>query len=122
MSVFVGLFGAFVAVLGVVGALAPVRLLDLVTRVQTRAGLWGMALLRVVLAVALWLAAPASQAPAYLQVLAVLSLLSGLATPFFGLARFAAVVDWWRRRADWQVRLWSLLVVAFGASLVWAVA
>ena len=66
-------------------------------------------------------AAPDSRAPTYLLILGAASVFSGLVTPFFGVRRFDAIVDWWRRRSEWVVRLWSAGVLLLGSSLVWAV-
>lgn len=121
MTLVVGLFGLFVALLGMIGLLSPQPLLALVTRAQSRFGLYFIAGFRLIIGGALILAAPTARAPLYLQALGVLSLVSGTITPFFGVRRFEAVLDWWRRRAPWVVRLWSALVVLFGSSLIWAV-
>jgi len=121
MTLVVALFGAVVVALGLSGIASPTRLLDLVTRVQTRIGLYAIAALRLFLGAAFLAAAPESRAPLYLQAVGVIALVSGLATPFFGVRRFEAIVAWFRRWPDAGVRAWSLLVVAFGASLVWAV-
>lgn len=121
MILAVALFGLFLSALGVMGFFAPERLLALVTRVQSQAGIHAIAGFRLLMAVPLWFAAPESRAPFYLQTLGILSLLSGIATPFFGKRRFAAILGWWRERPASFVRVWSLFVVAFGLSLVWAV-
>lgn len=121
MILVVGLFGLFLLALGVVGVMSPQQLLALVTRVQSQMGLYVIAGVRLLLGVALLLTASSSRAPLYLQVLGGVSILSGLVTPFFGVRRFEAILDWWRRRAPWVVRLWSVLVLFLGASLVWAV-
>jgi len=117
----VALFGAFVVALGLAGVASPAHLLDLVTRVQTRLGLYAIAALRLFLGVAFLAAAGQSRAPLYLQAVGVLALVSGVATPFFGIRRFEAIVAWFRRWPEAGVRVWSAFVVAFGASLVWAV-
>ena len=121
MRLAVALFGLFITALGVAGLASPQRLLALVTRAQSQLGLYLIAGIRLLLGAALLMAAPESRAPLYLQVLGVLSLVSGIVTPFFGVRRFEAILDWWRRRAPWAVRLWSAIVILFGASLIWAV-
>jgi hypothetical protein len=120
MSFVVALFGAAVVGLGLAGLASPARLLDLVSRAQTTLGLYLIAALRIFLGVAFWLAADASRAPLGLKVFGVLAFVAGVATPLFGLRRFAALVDWWRRQPEAVVRAWSALVAVFGASLVWA--
>ena len=121
MALAVALFGSFVATLGVVGLLSPERLLDLVTRAQSKLGLYVIAGFRLLIGIALLLTAPSSRAPHYLLVLGGLSVVSGVVSPFAGARRFEAVLAWWRRRPSRGIRLWSAFVVFFGSSLVWAV-
>lgn len=121
MTLAVALFGLSIAALGIAGALSPRHLLQLVTRVQAELGLYFIAGLRFLMGVALLLAAPASRTPLYLQVLGGLALASAVVTPFVGPRRFHAIVQWWRVRPAWVVRVWSLLVLVFGLSLVWTV-
>lgn len=121
MTLAVALLGFFVASLGLCGLVSPDRLLALVTRLQSQLGLYFIAGFRILAGTALLLAAPTSRAPLYLQVFGVLSLVSGAITPFFGVHRFEAILDWWRRRPAWQVRLWSALVLLLGLILIWAV-
>jgi hypothetical protein len=121
MGLVVGLFGAIVVGLGLAGVASPSRLLDLVARFQTPRGLYGIAALRVFLGVAFWVAAGPSRAPHYLQVLGVIAFAAGVATPLFGIERFAAIVAWWRERPEPMVRAWSALVALFGVSIIWAV-
>jgi hypothetical protein len=117
----VGAFGVLVAALGGVGALAPGRLLDVVAACATPAGVWALAALRLALGVCFLLAAPASRAPGVLRVLGGVSLLSAVATPFFGVAGMRRLIAWWRDRSEATIRVWSLFVVGFGAALVYAV-
>jgi hypothetical protein len=121
MTLAVGLFGLFVASLGIAGAVSPERLLAEVTRSQARLGTHGLAALRLFIGGALLLAAPPSRAPVYLKALGGLSLISGTLTLLVGTRRLEAILDWWRARPAWAVRLWSAFVVLFGASMVWAV-
>lgn len=121
MTLAVALFGLFVATLGVAGLLSPQWLLALVTRGQSWLGVYFIAGLRLLVGLALLFAAPSSRAPLYLIALGALALVSGIVTPFFGVRRFEAILDWWRQRDPWIVRLWSTFVLVFGLSLVWAV-
>ena len=70
---------------------------------------------------ALVLAAPDSRAPVYLRIFGAVTLVAGVATPFFGVHRFEALLGWWRERPPALVRLWCVVVVLLGVSLVWAV-
>jgi hypothetical protein len=121
VTLAVALFGLCVAVLGGAGIVAPGRLLAIVIRTQARLGLSVIAGLRLVVGGALLLAAPAARAPLYLQVLGALAVVSGAVTPFVGVQRFEAILGWWRARPPWVVRAWSVFVLLFGVSLVWAV-
>jgi hypothetical protein len=121
MTLAVTLFGVFIAVLGVVGFLSPPRLLALVARAVSQLGLYLIAGIRLLLGVTLLIIAPSSNAPAYLQILGVVAIFSGIVTPFFGVRRFERMVDWWRKLPTWSLRLWSVFVFVFGLSLIWAV-
>jgi hypothetical protein len=121
MSLAVALFGIFVIVLGATGIVSPARLFTLVSRLQSQSGLYFAAGIRILLGAALIFAAADSRAPVYLQVFGGVALLAGVATPFFGLRRFETLLLWWRERRTAIVRLWCLLVILIGLSLVWAV-
>lgn len=121
MTLAVALFGLFLAALGATGLAAPQRLLALVARAQSELGLYSIAGFRLLVGATLVFAAPTSRAPLYLEILGVVTLASGILTPFLGVRRFRAVLDWWRGRPPSLVRLWSGLVLLFGLSLVWAV-
>jgi hypothetical protein len=121
-ALITALFGSFVALLGLAGITSPARLLDLVARAQSQLGLGLIAALRIAVGLAMLLAAAESRAPLYLQVLGALALLSGIATPLFGLRRFEALLAWWRARTPGFVRVFSVVVLLLGGSLVWAVA
>jgi hypothetical protein len=121
MTLAVALFGLFIAALGMAGLVSPERLLALVARAQSQLGLYFIAGLRLLLGVALLLAAPSSRAVPYLQLLGWIAIVSGIVTPFFGVRRFEAILEWWRQRTPWAVRLWCGFVLFFGLSLVWAV-
>jgi len=121
MTLAVALFGIFFAVVGVTGIISPPRLFAFIARWQSQEGIYYAAGLRLLLGIALILAAPASRAPAYLQVFAVVAVLAGLATPFFGLRRLELLLDWWRERPPALLRLWCVAIVVIGLSLIWAV-
>ena len=112
----------FIAALGALGVASPARLLLVVQFFQTRAGLYFAAAFRVVFGVALFLAAPASRAPELMRILGVVIILAGLITPFFGLARFRTLLDWWSARGTAFVRAWAAFAFAFGLLLAYAVA
>jgi hypothetical protein len=117
----VGLFGLVVGALGILGLLAPERLMARVRRVATPGGIWFVAGIRLLFGALLLLAADASRAPLYLTLLGGLSLISGVLTPILGPRRAAVMIDWFEARPAGFVRAWCGFVIAFGLSLVWAV-
>jgi hypothetical protein len=121
MSLAVALFGLLIAAFGVIGLRSPERLLDLVGRAVSNLGLYLIAGFRLLLGIALLLSASSSRAPLYLQILGAVAIFSGVITPFFGVHRFEAVLEWWRKWDRSVIRLWSALVLIFGLSLIWAV-
>lgn len=121
MSVIVIVVGLLVTAVGLLGLASPERLLRFVDAVQTPAGLWGAAALRVALGVALWIAAPDSRAPALAQALGVFALLAGIATPIVGLERAGRLLAWWRSQGTGFLRGWCVFAVAFGLLLVYLV-
>ncbi len=121
MTLAVALFGLFIAALGLAGLRSPELLFDLISRAVSQLGLYLIAGARLLLGVALLLSAVSSRAPVYLQVVGAVAIVSGLITPFFGVRRFEAILGLFRRRPAWIVRLWCVVVVLFGLSLVWAV-
>jgi hydrogenase/urease accessory protein HupE len=110
----------FIVAVGAIGVVSPPRLVALIRRVQTPAGLYFAAGFRLVFGVALYLAAPASRAPEALHVLGVVAVLAGIATPFFGLARYRQILDWWLARGPGFMRAWAGFALALGALLTYA--
>ena len=90
-------------------------------RWHTQTGLYPATIIRIVLGFVLLFAATTSRAPFYFYILGVVGVVAGVATPFIGLHRFKAVLDWWSRQSSVLIRLWLAVVVIFGLSLVWAV-
>jgi hypothetical protein len=112
----------FVAALGAIGIVSPERLLRIVRRFQTQAGLYAAAILRIVLGVALFVAAPASRSPEVVSIVGILSFVSGFFTPLFGLERFRRILNWWSTRPPVFQRVWAALALALGLFLAYAVA
>ena len=121
MSLLVALFGLLISILGVICIIDPERLVDLARSWQTQTGIYIIAAFRVVMGVLLVLVAPDSRAPQTLRVFGVIILISGLVTPFFGLARFHQIVEWWAVRSLALKRAWGILAFALGLLLMYAV-
>ena len=111
----------FVAVVGATGIVSPMRLFALVRRFQSPAGLYAAAILRVVLGVGLFFAAPASRAPDVVRVLGIVILVSDLITPLVGIERFRKILNGWSARGFAFKRFWAGFALAFGLFLACAV-
>jgi hypothetical protein len=122
MAFVAAFFGLLIICLGAVGVVSPPRLMAFVARWQSQRGLYLVAVIRIVFGVGLMLAASGSRAPEFLWILGIIALVAGVATPFFGVQRFQAVLGWWTRRPSSLIRLWCSLIVLLGASIVWAAA
>ena len=116
------LVGLFIVAIGMGGIAAPHGLLTAVRFVLTPLGLYLVAALRIVFGVVLILAAPSARAPKVLRLLGFIILVAGLTTPFFGVDRARAMLDWWAARGPAFMRLWAGFAVALGAFVVYAVA
>lgn len=121
LNVTVALIGVVIATVGVVGVLAPSLLLDLGRSLLSSNGLYAVAGIRVAFGALLVLVAPLSRAPRTLRVIGAVIILNGLVTPFFGVERSEALLDWFSMRGDSFVRAMALFAIAFGAFVVYAV-
>jgi hypothetical protein len=110
-----------VAAVGALGVLSPARLLDFARRFESPAGLYTAAAFRVLMGVALLLAAPTSRAPGVVRIVGVVILLAGLLTPVVGLERARRIIRWWSRRGPAFMRIWAGLALAFGLTMAYAV-
>ncbi len=121
MFYVVALFGVFFAALGRFGLIFPSSIIAFASRWHTQTGLYLATIIRIVLGFALLFAATTSRASLYIYILGVVGVVAGVATPFVGLHRFKAVLDWWSRQSSVFIRLWLTVVVIFGLSLIWTV-
>ena len=115
------LVGLLMLVLGVLGVLVPDTFLLIGRRAATPVGLYVTALARVGIGLVLIQAAPASRAPLGLRVLGAMTFVAGLVTPLFGVERARAYLDWWAAQGPGVLRLWALVMVAFGVFVAYAV-
>ena len=111
--------GVLIVVAGAIGVVAPDVLLSVGRSIITPGGLYAITALRIGIGLVFVLEAPASRAPRTLRVLGVLVIIAGLATPWFGVARSLAVMDWWGSLGPSLRRLEAGVPVAFGAFLVY---
>jgi hypothetical protein len=122
VAVIVAVVSIFVVGMGVFGLVSPTGMAAFVLSWRSKTGLWTASIGRLIIGLALWIAAPTSRAPVVLQVLAVLSVVSALVLPLLGISRFESILSWWSRQPPAFIRLWSALALALGAFLLWSVA
>lgn len=121
LALVVALAAFYFAWLGILGLASPAQLIEFISHWQSRTGLWLAAIVRLLFGLALWGAAPQSRATVALQILAVLSVLGAVAVPLLGAPRFTALLSWWAGHSARVMRAWSILPVALGMFILWAV-
>src|SRR5436190_23221223 len=118
----VRLLGLVIAALVILGSAisfaAPELRLSLERSVITPAGLYAIAALRIAIGLVFVLAAPASRAPRMLRGLGLIVIIAGLMTPWFGVARARAVVDWLASTGPLLMHLDAVVGIALGGFLV----
>ena len=115
--------GLVIGVLVLVGSAISFVAPDMLPRtpqwVTTPSGLYAVGALRVALGLVFVLAAPASRAPRTLRVLGLIVIIAGLSTPWFGVARARAVVNWLASAEPLLMRLDAVVGMAIGGFLVY---
>jgi len=111
--------GALVILASAISFAAPDLRLSLERSVMTPAGLYAIAALRIAIGLVFVLAAPASRAPRTLRVLGLIVIIAGLSTPWFGVARARAVVNWLASAGPLLMRLDAVVGIALGGFLVY---
>jgi hypothetical protein len=112
--------GVLVILASAISFATPELRLSLERSVMTPAGLYAIAAMRIAIGLVLVLAAPASRAPRTLRVLGLIVIIAGLSTPWFGVARARAVLDWLTSAGPLLIRLDAGVGMALGGLLVYA--
>lgn len=120
MNTLAAVFGFIVAAVGMVGVAIPTVLLEATPFLLTETGLYAAAAFRIIVGVVLFTAAGASRMPRTLRILGVLIILGGIVTPFIGVDRARAMVDWWAALGPAFMRAWAFLAVIFGSFVIYA--
>ncbi len=117
------LFGLVIGALVITGSAISLAALDLRLSLErsviTPAGLYAIAALRIVIGLVFVFAAPASQAPRTLRVLGLIVIVAGVMTPWFGVARARAVLNWLASAGPLLMRLDAVVGMAIGGFLVY---
>jgi len=121
---------AFVAGLGIlavgeIGLLMPSTLVWIAQRFGTPLQWYAIGAVRVAFGVLLLSVAATSRAPRTLRVVAFIPLLAGLgalATPFVGIERARAILEWWSQLGPGYIRLSALSLLLLGGFIAYACA
>ena len=120
---FLALLAAlFVMVVGLVGVFTPDSLIAVGRYVVTPAGLYAIAAVRAAIGLLLMLVAPMSRTPKTLRALGAVVFVAGLVTPFFGVERSRAILDWEATQGTVIIRGGAALALALGGLLAFSVA
>jgi hypothetical protein len=111
--------GALVILAGAISFAAPDLRLSLEGSMMTPARLYAIAAFRIAIGIVFMLAAPASRAPRTVRVLGLIVIVAGLATPWFGVARALAVVNWLASAGPLWMRLDAGVGMALGSFLIY---
>jgi uncharacterized membrane protein len=113
--------GFIIAGIGVFGVAAPSVFLEFGRSLQTPNVLYIIAAIRIIFgAVLLWVA-PVSRTPKTFRVLGVLIVVAGVLTPFIGIERSRAMLDWWLTQGPLFMRAWAGVAIVFGLFIVYAI-
>lgn len=117
MKYLAWLVALFVIIAGIIGIVAPDRLMSLRWIAATQLGLLGFSVLRVTIGVVLIMSAPATRAPRALQAAGAVMLFAGMATPLFGVERTKAVLAWEAAQGPQLMRASAAAALAMGGFL-----
>ena len=110
--------GALVVLASAISFAVPDLRLSLESSLMTPAGLDAIAAFRIVMGIVFVVVAPASRAPRTIRVLALIVIIAGLTTPWFGVARAQTIVNWLASAGPIMMRLDAGVGMALGGFLV----
>jgi hypothetical protein len=116
------LLSLVIAAIGILGVAAPTVLLDAARLAQSQVVLYVIAALRIAFGLILIGAAAASRLPRTLRILGAFIVLAGIITPFFGIERTQAMVEWWAAQGTAFMRGWAAIAILIGLFIAFAVA
>jgi hypothetical protein len=112
----------FLLLVGITGVFLPEDLLKVGHHLTTPVGLYVAAALRVGIGLVLTLAAANSRAPKTLRVIGIIAIVAGLTTPWLGVERTRAILDWWSAQGPVLMRLGPGFALILGGFIAYAVA
>jgi hypothetical protein len=122
MKILACAIGALMILLGLTGIFWPEGLVGVGQYSFTSVGLYVVAIIRVVIGLVLFLAAPASRAPKTLRILGVIVCVAGVAVASLSVQRAQELMDWWTTHGLGFVRVAAVIVVAVGGFIAYVTA
>ena len=110
--------GITVCALSAWGIYAPERLWKLVGVMDQDWGIYAAVIMRLLLGLALIIAAPDSRFPLVFQGLGWIAIVAAMVLVFAGRERIRRFVAWLKRFSQATVRLWLMFGIAFGVFLI----
>jgi hypothetical protein len=111
--------GALTVLVSAISLAVPDLKLSLERSAMTPTGLYAIAVLRLAIGLVFVCAAPASRAPRTLRVLGLVVIIAGLMTPWFGVTRAQATLNWMASAGPLLMRLDACVGMAMGGFLVY---
>lgn len=121
MRIFGFLVVAFILIMGVIGLLAPNRLLEMARFTTTPNGIYVVAGVRLAIGAILWLVASQSRFPRILRVLGILALIGGIGTLVLGSQRAREIADWATANGTVIIRSFGVFALAIGSFIAYAI-
>lgn len=121
MGIAIAMIGAVIGVAGVAGLVAPRAIFRAIDNVKSSPGkIYGSAGGRAVVGVILIVGASSTAFPTVIRFIGAVFVLQAALVPLLGLETVRSLLDWFQARPPLVVSFLFLLVVSFGAFLVWA--
>lgn len=122
-QVVVLIFGIAICTLSVWGIYAPEKIVKFAKGVMNQdLGIHAAVIVRVLLGVALILAAGGSRFPAVFQAIGWIAIVAGAIIAFVGRERLRRFTAWFDRLSPIIIRIWLLFGMAFAGFLIYGVA
>ena len=119
MTVIVALFGALIALLGLVGLVQPERFRSMFTAMDSQTRFIIAIALRLAMGGVLWWLADELRHPHVMRVLAAIAIFAAVMLLIMGRERLDRLIGWWLSRSDGLLRVSALFAAAFGVFLVY---
>ena len=122
-QIIVSVAGISLCMFAAWGIYAPQRLLRSVKGMMDADwGIFFAVIVRLVLGIALIIAAPDSRFPLVFPIVGWVAIVAGVAAVFIGRERLRRFTNWWFERfSPPSIRLWLLFAMAFGGFLIYGV-